>query len=122
MWLLFRTYQKFACCGIFSDHVILLPLLTGADSLSMWLEDPTYPNTTLSWNVIHGKKVVKKLYLCSYSHYHILTFFLLQGTGMITQEIFRSSYYYVALGNLEDEVEVFFFAFLCHTCSCSWYN
>jgi hypothetical protein len=35
-------------------------------------------------------------------------FFLLQGTGMITQEIFRSSSYYVALGNLEqEEVEVF---------------
>ncbi|CAL5192308.1 unnamed protein product [Lathyrus oleraceus] len=60
---------------------IYLVIAEGADSLSMWLEDPTYPNTTLSWNVIHG-------------------------TGMITQEIFRSSYYYVALGNLEDEVEV----------------
>ncbi|MCI21256.1 RING/U-box superfamily protein, partial [Trifolium medium] len=54
-----------------------------AESLSVWLADPTYPNTTLSWNMIHG-------------------------TGMITQEIFRSSSYYVALGNLEGEdVEVF---------------
>ncbi|XP_058739747.1 E3 ubiquitin-protein ligase APD2-like [Vicia villosa] len=60
---------------------IYLVIAEGAESLSLWLEDPTYPNTTLSWNVIHG-------------------------TGMITQEIFRSSYYYVALGNLEDEVEV----------------
>ncbi|CAI8612844.1 unnamed protein product [Vicia faba] len=60
---------------------IYLVIAEGAESLSLWLEDPTYPNTTLSWNVIHG-------------------------TGMITQEIFTSSYYYVALGNLEDEVEV----------------
>ncbi|RHN46464.1 hypothetical protein MtrunA17_Chr7g0242491 [Medicago truncatula] len=50
-------------------------------SLSLWLQDLTYPNTTLSWNVI-------------------------RGTGVITQKIFRSSSYYVALGNLEEEVKV----------------
>ncbi|GAU27447.1 hypothetical protein TSUD_161330 [Trifolium subterraneum] len=61
---------------------IYLVIAEGAESLSVWLADPTYPNTTLSWNMIHG-------------------------TGMITQEIFRSSSYYVALGNLEEEeVEV----------------
>ncbi|KAK2361089.1 RING/U-box superfamily protein [Trifolium repens] len=61
---------------------IYLAIAEGAESLSVWLADPTYPNTTLSWNMIHG-------------------------TGMITQEIFRSSSYYVALGNLEqEEVEV----------------
>jgi hypothetical protein len=96
-----------------------MPLLAGAESLSVWLADPTYPNTTLSWNMIHGKKVEMKTisffilfyiyenYICIHIS-HILMFFLLQGTGMITQEIFRSSSYYVALGNLEqEEVEVF---------------
>jgi hypothetical protein len=37
-----------------------MPLLAGAESLSVWLADPTYPNTTLSWNMIHGKKVEMK--------------------------------------------------------------
>jgi hypothetical protein len=37
-----------------------MPLLAGAESLSVWLADPTYPNTTLSWNMIHGKKVGMK--------------------------------------------------------------
>ncbi|XP_061343005.1 E3 ubiquitin-protein ligase APD2 [Gastrolobium bilobum] len=60
---------------------IFLVIAEGAEGLSEWLQDPTYPNTTLSWNVIHG-------------------------TGMITQEIFKSSSYYVALGNLDEEVEV----------------
>ncbi|PNY05222.1 protein aberrant pollen development 1 [Trifolium pratense] len=61
---------------------VYLVIAEGAESLSEWMADPTYPNTTLSWNMIHG-------------------------TGMITQEIFRSSSYYVALGNLEgEEVEV----------------
>ncbi|KAJ1385916.1 Zinc finger, RING-type [Sesbania bispinosa] len=59
---------------------IFLVIAEGAESLSLWLEDPTYPNTTLSWNMIHG-------------------------TGMITQEIFFSSSYYVAVGNLDEEVE-----------------
>ncbi|XP_045797785.1 E3 ubiquitin-protein ligase APD2-like [Trifolium pratense] len=57
---------------------VYLVIAEGAESLSEWMADPTYPNTTLSWNMIHG-------------------------TGMITQEIFRSSSYYVALGNLEGE-------------------
>ncbi|OIW01182.1 hypothetical protein TanjilG_10343 [Lupinus angustifolius] len=48
------------------------------EGLTEWLEHPTYPNTTLSWNVIHG-------------------------TGIITQEIFKSSSYYVALGSFNEE-------------------
>ncbi|KAK4253266.1 hypothetical protein QN277_010590 [Acacia crassicarpa] len=57
---------------------IVLVIADGEDGLSQWLDYPSYPNSTLSWNII-------------------------QGTGMITQYIFRSSYYYLALGNLDDE-------------------
>ncbi|KHN36429.1 Putative E3 ubiquitin-protein ligase XBAT35 [Glycine soja] len=60
---------------------VFLIIAEGDVSLTRWLEDPTEPNTTLSWNVIHG-------------------------TGMITQDIFWSSSYYVALGNLDEDVEV----------------
>ncbi|KAH7514628.1 hypothetical protein FEM48_Zijuj11G0109500 [Ziziphus jujuba var. spinosa] len=53
-----------------------------SDGLAQWLEDPTYPNSTLSWNIIHG-------------------------SGIIQQDIFKSSSYYVAVGNLNSErVEV----------------
>ncbi|TKY65832.1 putative E3 ubiquitin-protein ligase XBAT34 [Spatholobus suberectus] len=64
-----------------SSSSVFLIIAEGAESLTRWLENPTEPNTTLSWNVIHG-------------------------TGMITQEISWSSSYYVALGNLDEEVEV----------------
>ncbi|KAF5471532.1 hypothetical protein F2P56_008319, partial [Juglans regia] len=61
---------------------VFLIIAEGNEGLAQWLEDPTYPNTTLSWNLIHGN-------------------------GMITQEIFKPSSYYVALGNLNTEkVEV----------------
>ncbi|KAK7339881.1 hypothetical protein VNO77_20567 [Canavalia gladiata] len=63
------------------DSSVFLIIADGADSLTQWLEDPTFPNTTLSWKMI-------------------------LGTGMITQEIFWSSSYYVAVGNLGEEVEV----------------
>ncbi|KAK7294696.1 hypothetical protein RJT34_17589 [Clitoria ternatea] len=64
-----------------ANSSVFLIIADGDDNLSRWLQDPTYPNTTLSWNVI-------------------------LGTGIITQEIFWSSSYYVALGNLDAEVEV----------------
>ncbi|KAK7395109.1 hypothetical protein VNO78_15651 [Psophocarpus tetragonolobus] len=64
-----------------TNSSVFLVIAQGAESLNRWLEDPTEPNTTLSWNVIHG-------------------------TGMITQELLWSSGYYVSLGNLDDEVEV----------------
>ncbi|KAK7844265.1 putative e3 ubiquitin-protein ligase xbat35 [Quercus suber] len=61
---------------------VFLIIAEGNDGLSQWLEDPTYPNTTLSWNLI-------------------------SGSGMITQDIYVSSSYYVAVGNLNtEEVEV----------------
>ncbi|KAH9736531.1 E3 ubiquitin-protein ligase APD2 [Citrus sinensis] len=54
----------------------------GNEGLRQWLFDPTFPNSTLSWNVI-------------------------QGSGVIHQHIFTSSSYYVGLGNLNsEEVEV----------------
>ncbi|KAF3777403.1 putative E3 ubiquitin-protein ligase [Nymphaea thermarum] len=56
--------------------------ITGRENLVEWIDDPSYPNTTLSWNVI-------------------------QGNGSIHQKIFKESEYYVAVGNLlPDELEV----------------
>ncbi|QCE11921.1 protein neuralized [Vigna unguiculata] len=60
---------------------VFLIVAQGTETFTRWLENPTEPNTTLSWNVIHG-------------------------SGMITQEIFQSSGYYVALGNLDEDVNV----------------
>lgn len=54
---------------------LFLVIAQGTEGLSQWLEDPTYPNTTLSWNVVHG-------------------------SGIIHQKILKSSSYYVAAGNL----------------------
>ncbi|KAL5580743.1 hypothetical protein UlMin_013185 [Ulmus minor] len=61
---------------------LLLVIAKGRQTLVEWIEDPSYPNTTLSWNIIHG-------------------------SGKIMQEIFQSSNYYIAVGNLNsEEVEV----------------
>ncbi|XP_039057657.1 E3 ubiquitin-protein ligase APD2-like [Hibiscus syriacus] len=57
---------------------VFLVIAQGREGLSRWLEDPTYPNTTLSWNIV-------------------------DGSGMIELVIYRSSSYYVALGNLNSE-------------------
>ncbi|KAG9454006.1 hypothetical protein H6P81_006910 [Aristolochia fimbriata] len=59
-----------------------LVIAEGKENLIEWLEDPSYPDTTLSWNLIHGN-------------------------GMIQQKIFKSCDYYIALGNLNSQdVEV----------------
>lgn len=29
--------------------------VSGIEGLAEWLEDPSYPDSTMSWNVIHGK-------------------------------------------------------------------
>uniref|UniRef100_A0A5B6ZBZ8 E3 ubiquitin-protein ligase APD1-4 N-terminal domain-containing protein n=1 Tax=Davidia involucrata TaxID=16924 RepID=A0A5B6ZBZ8_DAVIN len=65
-----------------SSSSLVLLIAQGSESFAQWLEDPSYPNTTLSWNII-----------C--------------GSGMIQQDILKSSSYYVAVGNLNsEEVEV----------------
>ncbi|XP_042514818.1 E3 ubiquitin-protein ligase APD2-like isoform X2 [Macadamia integrifolia] len=65
-----------------SSSPLSLVIAKGKESLVEWTEDPSYPNTTLSWNIIHGN-------------------------GVIQQKIFTSSDYYVAIGNLNsEEVEV----------------
>ncbi|KAI8523571.1 hypothetical protein RHMOL_Rhmol13G0084500 [Rhododendron molle] len=65
-----------------SSSPLSLVIAHGKDNLIEWLEDPSYPNTTLSWNIIHGD-------------------------GVIHQEIFSSKMYYIAVGNLNsEEVEV----------------
>ncbi|GLT37607.1 hypothetical protein SLA2020_119140 [Shorea laevis] len=65
-----------------SGASVFLIIAQGNEGLANWLQDPTYPNTTLSWNVVHG-------------------------SGVIQQDIYKSSSYYIALGNLNSEnVEV----------------
>ncbi|PIA32246.1 hypothetical protein AQUCO_04500088v1 [Aquilegia coerulea] len=80
---------------------LLLVIARGKESLAQWIDDPSYPNHTLSWNYIHG-------------------------SGKIQQKLFKSSYYYVAVGNLyPEEVKLNFRirAFLYNTsdayCKCS---
>ena len=81
-----------------------MALLSGDGSLTRWLEDPTEPNTTLSWNVIHGKTQKKN---CVYVNPILMLLCFFIGIGMITHDILSSPSYYVALGNLDEDVEVF---------------
>ncbi|KAL3530885.1 hypothetical protein ACH5RR_010207 [Cinchona calisaya] len=65
-----------------SGVALSLVIAKGRENLADWIEDPSYPNTTLSWNIIHGN-------------------------GTIEQEIWSSETYYIALGNLNfEEVQV----------------
>ncbi|KAK4773070.1 hypothetical protein SAY87_028089 [Trapa incisa] len=57
---------------------MFLVIAQGNEGLNKWLEDPTYPNTTLSWNLIHD-------------------------SGTIHQKIYTSANYYIAVGNLNTE-------------------
>ncbi|KAF2312561.1 hypothetical protein GH714_035070 [Hevea brasiliensis] len=65
-----------------SSSALSLVIAQGRESLVEWIDDPSYPNSTLSWNIIYG-------------------------TGKIQQEILKSSNYYIAVGNLNSkDVEV----------------
>ncbi|XP_026415145.1 uncharacterized protein LOC113310634 isoform X2 [Papaver somniferum] len=57
---------------------LFIVIAEGEKDLVEWIEDPSYPNTTLSWSII-------------------------QGSGRIQQKVFRSSYYYVAVANINPE-------------------
>lgn len=92
-------------------HCQTIPLLCyiGNEALSQWLEDPSSPSATLSWNTIHGELKMANydicilLILCCNKSF----FFILAGSGRIQQDIYMPSSYYVALANLNDEaVEV----------------
>ncbi|KAE8726460.1 RING/U-box superfamily protein, putative isoform 4 [Hibiscus syriacus] len=82
---------------------VFLVIAQGREGLSRWLEDPTYPNTTLSWNIVDGEIEVVKHEYSFHKKSLILTFDVLVGSGMIELVIYRSSSYYVALGNLNSE-------------------
>ncbi|CAL1378764.1 unnamed protein product [Linum trigynum] len=58
-----------------SSSAVFLVIAQGEEDFNQWLEEPAYPNVTLSWQVIHG-------------------------SGAIYQRINRSSLYYVGVGNL----------------------
>ncbi|KAI9091669.1 hypothetical protein K1719_028112 [Acacia pycnantha] len=61
-----------------------LVIAQGREELLGWIEKPSFPNTTLSWNIIYGR-----------------------GRDKITQKISDPFSYYVALGNLyTQDVEV----------------
>ncbi|XXG66425.1 hypothetical protein AAC387_Pa05g3908 [Persea americana] len=62
-----------------SSYPLFLVIAKGKESLIEWTEDLSYPNTTLSWNIIHGN-------------------------GWIQQEIVKPSDYYIAVGNLNAQV------------------
>ncbi|XP_074264609.1 E3 ubiquitin-protein ligase APD2 [Silene latifolia] len=57
---------------------LLLIVAKGVEEMAEWIEDPSYPDVTLSWNVVHGN-------------------------GTIVQDIPKSNDYYVAVGNLNSE-------------------
>lgn len=62
--------------------VLFLVIAEGKENFIEWTQDPSYPNITLSWNII-------------------------QGTGVIQKKLSASSDYYVAVGNIDPvEVEV----------------
>lgn len=54
---------------------LLLIIAEGKMGLNEWIEDPTYPNVSLSWNSVHGN-------------------------GTIEQKVDTNSEYYIAVGNL----------------------
>ncbi|CAA0830564.1 SelT-like protein [Striga hermonthica] len=61
-----------------SSSSLILVIAEGEAGLSEWLKEPSYPNITPSWNIIHG-------------------------TGVIQKDISDSSTYYIAVGNLNNE-------------------
>ncbi|XP_039065371.1 E3 ubiquitin-protein ligase APD2-like [Hibiscus syriacus] len=59
-----------------------LAVAQGIESLGEWVEDPSYPNTSLSWNIIYGNDEIQ-------------------------QEVPKASNYYVAVGNFNSkEVQI----------------
>ncbi|CAI9097237.1 OLC1v1033613C1 [Oldenlandia corymbosa var. corymbosa] len=61
-----------------NSSAVIFVITRGYEGLSQWIEKPWYPNASLYWEV-------------------------LQGNGTIQQDIYTSSTYYIALGNLDDE-------------------
>uniref|UniRef100_A0A7C9EXS0 RING-type domain-containing protein n=1 Tax=Opuntia streptacantha TaxID=393608 RepID=A0A7C9EXS0_OPUST len=65
-----------------SSSSLIIVIAKGIEGLAEWVEDPLYPDSALSWNVI-------------------------RGNGTIRQDILKSYDYYVAIGNFNSEdVEV----------------
>ncbi|WCJ29186.1 RING/U-box superfamily protein [Euphorbia peplus] len=61
-----------------SSSPLSLVIAQGRESFLQWIDEPSYPNSTLSWNII-------------------------LGSGKIELEIPKSSNYYIALGNLNSQ-------------------
>jgi hypothetical protein len=74
-----RLLRKNSC---FVIQLFYAFIIEGVDGLSEWVQDPTRPDTTLSWHII-------------------------SDSGYIEQDITKSSSYYVAVGNVYlNEVKV----------------
>ncbi|XP_073135398.1 E3 ubiquitin-protein ligase APD1-like [Henckelia pumila] len=58
---------------------LVLVIVEGNEGLDVWLDNPSYPTTALSWNIIYGN-------------------------GSFQYEMPKSSSYYIAVGNLNYEV------------------
>lgn len=61
--------------GVWTDNLIPVHLYfkliiffiikyAGKESLVEWIEDPSYPNTTLSWNIVHGNEGFSAAIIC----------------------------------------------------------
>ncbi|WOK98974.1 hypothetical protein Cni_G07686 [Canna indica] len=65
-----------------ASYPLILVIAQGKQNLIQWIQQPSHPNTTLSWSLIHGN-------------------------GKVQQIIEKPSDYYIAVGNLNNiEVEV----------------
>ncbi|XP_042054493.1 E3 ubiquitin-protein ligase APD2-like isoform X1 [Salvia splendens] len=62
-----------------------LVIAQGNAELAEWLKDPSYPNTTFSWNIIHV---------------------IVAENGSIQKDILKSSAYYTGVGNLNPEISL----------------
>ncbi|XP_073008224.1 E3 ubiquitin-protein ligase APD2-like isoform X1 [Typha latifolia] len=71
MYYLNRGAQVEIAYNVKSEKSFPLNLIIaqGKESLLQWIENPSHPNTTLSWNLIQGNGVIKKNIEKSYDYY-----------------------------------------------------
>ncbi|KAM7526484.1 hypothetical protein LguiA_016386 [Lonicera macranthoides] len=76
-----KAEGKFKLLKVCSEKALYIQVIFHHrnEGLAQWLEDPSYPNITMSWNII-------------------------RGNGVIQQNITKSSNYYAAVANLNTEV------------------
>jgi|APAra0007618328_1042625.scaffolds.fasta_scaffold06750_3 hypothetical protein len=103
-----RLLRKNSC---FVIQLFYAFIIEGVDGLSEWVQDPTRPDTTLSWHIISGKCprfLTWWIFILNiYVFTHALLILFVTDSGYIEQDITKSSSYYVAVGNVYlNEVKV----------------